>query len=106
MAGGDYYTIACLAMHGKAARKTQVRSPQEPDITQHTSGQKLVFTKSHDSNNVSIAKEAGPSLDSGFGLLASSTRTRPTQRSAPGGGVGRLELEINVAPCIAGGREA
>ena len=84
MAVGDY-PIACLAMHGKAARKTQVRSPQEPDTTQHTSGQKLVFTKIHDSNNVSIAKEAGPSLDSGFGLLASSTRTLPPNAAPPEG---------------------
>ena len=99
MAVGDY-VIACLGMHGKATRKTQVRSPQEPDTMQHTSGQKLVFTKSHDSNNVSIAKEARPSLDSGFSLLASSTRTRPTQCSASGGGIVRLELEINVAPAL------
>ena len=55
MAGGDY-AIACLGMHGKAARKTRIRSLQEPDTTQHTSGKKLVFTKSHDPNNVSIAK--------------------------------------------------
>ena len=38
--------------------------------------------------------------------MASSTRTRPTQRSAPRGGVVGLELQVNVAPCIAGGREA
>ena len=67
---------------------------------------KISFTMSHDPNNVSIAKQAGPSLDSGFGLLASSTRIRSTQRSAPERGVVRLELEINVTPCIAGGREA
>ena len=44
MAVGDY-TIACLGMHGKAARKTRVRSPQEPDTTQHTPGQKLVLRR-------------------------------------------------------------
>ena len=55
MAVGDY-VIACPGMHGKAARKTRVRSPQEPDTTQHTSGQKLVFTKSHDPSNISMEK--------------------------------------------------
>ena len=55
MAVGDN-AIACPGMHGKAARKTRARSPQEPDKTQHTSGRKLVFTKSHDLNNASIAK--------------------------------------------------
>ena len=44
MAVGDY-TIACLGMHGKAARKTRVRSSQEPDTTQHTPGQKLVLQR-------------------------------------------------------------
>ena len=82
MAVGDY-AIACPSMHGKAARKTRVRNPQEPDTTQYTSVQKLVFTKSHDPNNVGTVKKAGPFLNSGFGLLALSTRTRPTQRSAP-----------------------
>ena len=51
----DDDAIASPGIHGKAARKTRVRSPQEPDTTQHTSGQKLVFTKSHDPSNVSIA---------------------------------------------------
>ena len=37
-----------------------------------------------------------------FGLNKDSSH--PTQR--PGGGVVRLELDINVAPCIEGGREA
>ena len=41
MAVGDF-TIACFRMHGRAARKTLVRNPQEPDTTQHTSGQILV----------------------------------------------------------------
>ena len=44
MAGGDY-AIACLGMHGKAARKTRIRSLQEPDTTQHTSGEKVGFHK-------------------------------------------------------------
>ena len=52
---GDY-VIACPGMHGKAIRKTSVRNPQEPDTTQHTSGQKLAFKKSYDPNNVTIAK--------------------------------------------------
>ena len=41
-------------------------------------------------------------MDPGFDLLASSARIRPTQRRAPGGTVVRIELEINVAACIAG----
>ena len=101
MAVGDY-TIACLGMHGRAARK----KPTETRLDATYLRAKISFTKSHDPNNVSIAKQAGPSLDSSFSLLASSTRTRPTQRSAPGGGVVRLQLEINAAPCIAGGHEA
>ena len=103
MAVGDY-VIACVGIHGKAARKTRVRGPQEPDTTQHTSGQKLVLQRV--TIQTTLVYRNRPSLDSGFGLLASSTRTRPTQRSAPGRGVVRLELEINVAPCIVGGREA
>ena len=55
MAVSDY-AVACLSMHGKAARKTGVQSPPEPDATQHTSREMLVFTKSHNPNNVSIAK--------------------------------------------------
>ena len=55
MAVGEY-AIACPGMHKKVTRKTRVRTPQESDTTQHTSGQKLVFTKSHDPNNVSITK--------------------------------------------------
>ena len=55
MAVSDY-PIACLGMHGKAARRTRDQSPLELHTTQHTSGQKLVFTKSHGPNNVSIAK--------------------------------------------------
>ena len=84
MAVGDY-TIACLGMHGKAARKTRVRTPQEPDTTQHTSGQKFVFTKSHDSNKVSIAKEAGPSLDSGFGFWPHQQGLVPPNAAPPEG---------------------
>ena len=84
----------------RSARKTRVRIPQEPDATQHTSGQKLVFTKGHNSNNVIIAKLAEPYLDPGFGLLASSARTRPTQCGGPGGDVVRIELEINVVPAL------
>ena len=94
------YMIASLGTRGRATRTTTVRSLQEPATTQHTSGQKLVFAKSHDPNNVSIAKLAGPSLDPGFGLMASSVRTRPTQRCAPGGGVVYIEIEINVAPAL------
>ena len=47
------YMIATPGMRGRAARKARVRSLQEPDTTQHTFGQKSVFTKSHD---VNIAK--------------------------------------------------
>ena len=39
------YTIACLGMHGRAAQKTRVQSPQEQDTMQHTSGQKLVLRR-------------------------------------------------------------
>ena len=84
----------------RLARKTWVRIPQAPDATQHTSGRKLLFAKDHEPNNVSIAKWAGPYLDPGFGLLASSARTRPTQRGAPGGDVVRIESEINVVPAL------
>ena len=80
----------------RPAQKTQVRIPQASDTTQHTSGRKLVFTKGHDPNNVSITKLVGSSLDPDFGLLSSSARTRPTQRSTPGGDVVRIELDINV----------
>ena len=48
------YAIARPGMRGKAARKIRVRSLQEPETTQHTSEQKLVYTKSYDSSNVSI----------------------------------------------------
>ena len=48
------YMIASPGMHEKSARKTQVESLQKLDMMQHTSGQKLVFSKSHDPNNVSI----------------------------------------------------
>ena len=92
------------------ARKSSSKDPgSKPSGTKHDATYlraKISFMKSHDLNNVSIAKEAGPSLDSGFGLLASSTRTRPTQHSAPRGGVVRLESVIKAAACIAGGREA
>ena len=50
------YMIASLGMCGRAAPKIRIRSLQEPDATQPISGQKLVFTKIHDPNNVSIAK--------------------------------------------------
>ena len=55
MAVGNY-VIACPGMRERAAQKTWVQSPQESDTMQHISGQKLVFTKSHDPNNVGIAK--------------------------------------------------
>ena len=55
IAVGDY-VIACPGMQGRAARKTRVRRPQEPDMTQRTFGQKFDFMKSHDPNNVSTAK--------------------------------------------------
>ena len=67
---------------------------------------KISSTISHNLNNISIAKQVGLSLDSSFGLFASSPRTRSTQCNAPRGGIVRLELEIIVTPCIAGGREA
>ena len=57
------YMIGSFGMHGKAARKTRVRSLQEPDTSQYTFGQKLVFTRSHNPNNVSLAKKVRPSLD-------------------------------------------
>ena len=50
------YMIVSLGMRRRAARKTWVQSLQKPDAMQHISGQKLVFAKSHDPNNVSIAK--------------------------------------------------
>ena len=50
------YMIASLGMRGGAARKTWVRSLQNPDAAQFISGHKLVFTKGHDPNNVSIVK--------------------------------------------------
>ena len=77
-------------------------------MMQHTSGQKLVFTKGYDPNNVStcIAKQMALFLDPDFGLLASSAKTRTTPSSVPGGGVVRTESEINVALYIAGGRDA
>ena len=55
MAARDYMT-ASLGARGRAARKTRVRISQKLDMTQHTSGQKLVFTMSHDPNKVGIAK--------------------------------------------------
>ena len=61
---------------------------------------KISFTKGRDPNNVSIAKSAGPSLDPGFGFLASSTKTCPIQRGAPGKDVVRIKLEINVVPAL------
>ena len=90
-------------MFHHARKNSSKDSGSKPTGTRHDATYlwaKSSFTKSHYPNNVSIAKEAGPSVDSGFGLLASSTRTRPTQRSPPGGGVVRLELEINVAPAL------
>ena len=57
----DYMT-ASSGMRGRAAQKTWVRSLQESDTTRYTYGQKLAFTMSHDPNNVSTSKLAGPSL--------------------------------------------
>ena len=91
----------------RRARKSSSKNPgSKPTGTRHDVTYlraKISFTKSHDPNKVSIAKWVGPSLDSGFGLWASSTRANPTQRSAPGGDVVRLELEINPAPHIGDG---
>ena len=78
----------------------RVRIPQIPDTTQRTYEKKLVFPNGHNPNNVSKAKQVGPSLDPGFDLLASSTRTRPTQRGAPGGDFVRIELESNIVPAL------
>ena len=50
------YMAANLGMRGRAARKIGVRISQEPDMMKHIFGQKLVFTKGHDPNNVSRAK--------------------------------------------------
>ena len=55
MAARDYMS-ANLGARGKAAWKSRVQILQEPDTTQHTSGQKLVFTNGHDPSNVSIVK--------------------------------------------------
>ena len=55
MAVRDYMT-ASPGMRGRAAQKTWVRIPQEPDMKQHISRQKSVFTKGHDPNNVGAAK--------------------------------------------------
>ena len=60
----------------------------------------LVFTTSRHPSNVSMAKYTGSSLDPDFGLLASSARTRPIQRGAPGGNVVRIELEIDVVSAL------
>ena len=78
---------------GFKAHRNQKRRNTHP-------GKKLVFTKGHDPNNVIIAKLSGPSLDPGFGLLASSARVRFIQRSAHGGNVMRIKLEINVVPAL------
>ena len=67
MAARDYMT-ASPDIRGREARKNQVRISQKPDAMQHTSGQKLVFTKSHNQSNFTIAKYMGPSLDPGFGF--------------------------------------
>ena len=66
----------------------------------------ISFSKGYDPNNVSIAKQMALFLDPDFGLLASSAKTRTTPSSVPGGGVVRTESEINVALCVAGGRDA
>ena len=50
------YVAASAGMRERAARDTPVRGAQEPDTTQHTSMQKLVFTMSSDLNNVSVVK--------------------------------------------------
>ena len=50
------YMSASPGARGRAARKARVRILQEPDTTQHSSGQKSDFTKGHDLNNVSTAK--------------------------------------------------
>ena len=47
---------ANLGMRGRAAQKAWVQISQEPETTQHTSGQKLDFTNDHAPNNVSRAK--------------------------------------------------
>ena len=74
-------------------------------MMQHTSGQKSVFTKSHDPNNVSIAKKAEPSLDPGFTFrIINKDSSHSTRR--PRKGVVRTELGTSVAPRIAGGRDA
>ena len=72
------YMVASPCVCGKAARKTRVSSLQKLDTKQHTSGQKLVSTKSHDPNNVGIAKKVDSSMDPGFNLLASSAKNRFT----------------------------
>ena len=47
----------------RPAQKTPVQISQEPDMMQHTFGQKLVFTKGYHLNKVSTVKLAGSSLD-------------------------------------------
>ena len=51
MAVGDYM-IACTEKQLERLGS----KPTKPSPTQHTSGQKSVFTKSHDPNNFSITK--------------------------------------------------
>ena len=51
----DYMT-GSLGKRRRAARKIRVRISQELDTMQHTSEKELVFTKSHDPNNISVAK--------------------------------------------------
>ena len=55
MAVRDYMTPN-PGKRGRAARKIWVQISQKLDPMQHNSGQKFVFTKDRDSNNVSIAK--------------------------------------------------
>ena len=50
------YMAANLGIRGRAARKARVRISKEPNTMQHTFWQKLVFTKGHDPNDVSVAK--------------------------------------------------
>ena len=50
------YMASSPGMRETAAQKTGVRIAQKPDTTQQTSEKQTAFTKSHNPDNVNIAK--------------------------------------------------
>ena len=89
------YVIASLGTAFKATETSQGATHRA----------KINFYDESRSKRRYYSEISGPSLNPGFGFLTSSSRIRPTPRGVFEWCVVRRELEINVALCIASGRE-